>query len=388
MTDQKSNSPVVEKKLVDTTPIWIDSSEQLRELCERLRTQAAVALDTEFMRSRTFYPLPALVQLGDGKRCYLIDNLAIEDLEPLRALLLDTSVVKVMHSCSEDLETLDRLLGAVPEPIFDTQIAVAITGMGAGLGYAATVSQLLQIDLPKSETRSDWLQRPLSDSQKNYAALDVAWLPLVYALLLKKLREQERLEWLREDCAAIVDAAKTPDAPELYYCKVKGAWRLKSDQLAVLQDLCAWREQEARAQDMPRNHLLKENVCMSLAQAAPKYMATLAQPGLEGKTLRKYGETLLEIIARASERTDTPPRLTQPLNREQGEVLKLLRKKVNALAEAAGMPPEILVRKKELEQLVQAEKPELEGRLTGWRRAIVGDPLVEELAALNKQIEK
>ena len=375
MTDLKTSS-------VDTTPVWIDSSEALKELCERLRTQGAVALDTEFMRSRTFYPLPALVQLGDGKSCYLIDNLAIEDLEPLRALLLDTSVVKIMHSCSEDLETLDRLLGAVPEPIFDTQIAAAISGMSAGLGYAATVNQLLQIDLPKSETRSDWLQRPLSESQKNYAALDVAWLPLVYALLLKKLREQERLEWLREDCRAVVEAANAPEAPELYYRKVKGAWRLRPNQLAVLQDLCAWREREARARNMPRNHLLKENVCMSLAQAMPKYLATLSQPGLEGKTLRKYGDTLLEIITRASERDDLPQRLPQPLNREQGEVLKLLRQKVNALAEAAGLPPEILVRKKELEQLVQAATPELEGRLTGWRRAIVGEPLLEELKSL------
>jgi len=373
---------MTDKTLVDTTPVWIDSSEQLKDLCERLRTQGAVALDTEFMRSRTFYPLPALVQLGDGKRCYLIDNLAIEDLDPLRALLLDTGVVKIMHSCSEDLETLDRLLGAVPAPIFDTQIAAAITGMGAGLGYAATVSQLLQIDLPKSETRSDWLQRPLSESQKNYAALDVAWLPLVYALLLKTLREQGRLEWLQEDCAAVVDAANTPEAPELYYRKVKGAWRLRPNQLAVLQDLCAWREREARARNIPRNHLLKENVCMSLAQAMPKYLATLSQPGLEGKTLRKYGDTLLEVIARASEREDLPQRLPQPLNREQGEVLKRLRQKVNALAEAAGLPPEILVRKKELEQLVQADNPQLDGRLTGWRRAIVGEPLIDELQSL------
>ncbi|MBN8430638.1 ribonuclease D [Microbulbifer salipaludis] len=384
MTDLKTSTSIAEKKLVDTTPVWIDSSEQLRALCERLRTQAAVALDTEFMRSRTFYPLPALVQLGDGKRCYLVDNLAIEDLEPLRALLLDTRVTKIMHSCSEDLETLDRLLGVVPEPIFDTQIGAAITGMGAGLGYAATVSQLLQIELPKSETRSDWLQRPLSESQKNYAALDVAWLPLVYAMLLKTLREQERLAWLQEDCSAVVDAAKTPEPPELYYRKVKGAWRLQPAQLAVLQDLCAWREREARARNMPRNHLLKENVCMSLAQAMPKYLATLSQPGLEGKTLRKYGDTLLQIIAQAGARSDLPPRLQQPLNREQGEVLKLLRKKVVALAEAAGLPPEILVRKKELEQLVQADTPVLEGRLTGWRRAVVGEPLLEELKALKR----
>lgn len=384
MVEQSKNPQVQDKRLVDTTPVWIDTAEQLAELCARLRTQGAVALDTEFMRSRTFYPLPALVQLGDGKRCYLIDNLAIEDLEPLRDLLLDTRVVKIMHSCSEDLETLDRLLGAIPEPIFDTQIAAAITGMRAGMGYAATVSELLQIELPKSETRSDWLQRPLSESQKNYAALDVAWLPLVYALLLKKLREQDRLDWLQEDCNALVEAARNPEPFDEYYRKVKGAWRLRQDQLAVLQDLCAWREREARARNMPRNHLLKENVCMSLAQAMPKYLATLSQPGLEGKTLRKYGETLLEIIAAAGERQDKPPRLTQPLNREQGEVLKALRADVNAWAEAAGLPAEILVRKKELEILVQAENPELEGRLCGWRREVVGEPLINVLNSLKK----
>ncbi|WP_160152687.1 ribonuclease D [Microbulbifer sp. ALW1] len=367
------------KSLVDTTPIWVDSGEELAVLCERWRTQSAVALDTEFMRSRTFYPLPALVQVGDGKHCYLIDNLAIEDLAPLRELLLDTRVVKIMHSCSEDLETLDRLLGAIPDPIFDTQVAAAVTGMGAGLGYAATVSQLLQVELPKSETRSDWLQRPLSEAQKNYAALDVAWLPLVYGILLKTLREQGRLDWVQEDCTVAVQAAREPEPPELYYRKVKGAWRLRPKQLAVLQDLCTWREQEARAQDVPRNHLLKENVCFGLAQAMPKYLATLAQPGLEGKTLRKYGETLLQIIAAAAERQDMPAPLPEPLNREQGEVLKLLRAKVTQLAEEAGVPSEILVRKKELETLVQAQAPELEGRLLGWRKTVVGEPLLAEL---------
>ncbi|WP_288131007.1 ribonuclease D [Microbulbifer sp.] len=368
------------KKLVDTTPIWVDSGKELARLCEQWQQQNAIALDTEFMRSRTFYPVPALVQVGDGKNCYLIDNLAIADLSPLKALLLDTRVVKIMHSCSEDLETFDRLLGIVPDPIFDTQIAGALTGLGHGLGYAATVSQLLQIELPKSETRSDWLQRPLSESQKNYAALDVAWLPLVYGLELKKLRERDRLAWLQEDCAAMVASARNPEPPELYYLRVKGAWRLRGNQVAVLQDLCAWREREARERDMPRNHLLKENVCLSLAQSMPRYLATLAQPGLEGKTVRKYGETLLEIIARAAERTDAPPPLPQPLNRSQGDQLKALRQAVNQWAEENNLPPEILVRKKELEALLQPSEPKLEGRLTGWRRQIIGERLLAELA--------
>ncbi|SEA34695.1 ribonuclease D [Microbulbifer marinus] len=370
---------------VDTTPIWIDSDDQLAELCARWRQQNAVALDTEFMRSRTFYPQPALVQVGDGERCYLIDNLAVENLQPLRELLLDTGVTKIMHSCSEDLETLERLLGAIPEPIFDTQIAAALTGMGAGLGYAATVKELLNIDLPKSETRSDWLQRPLSDAQKNYAALDVAWLPLLYGVLVKRLREQERLEWLQEDCTALVTAARSPQPPELYYQRVKGAWRLRGKQLAALQDLCAWREREARLRDVPRNHLLKENVCMNLAQQLPQHKATLVQPGLEGRALREHGDTLLQIIARAAEREDAPPRLPQPLSRREGEWLKLLRQEVNAIAELENLPAEILVRKKELEALVQAPRPELQGRLAGWRGEVIGKPLLELLAALRDE---
>ncbi|WP_444921132.1 ribonuclease D [Microbulbifer sp. CnH-101-G] len=370
---------------IDTTPRWVDSCEQLAALCAQWRQQRAVALDTEFMRSRTFYPQPALVQVGDGRHCYLIDNLAIEDLQPLRDLLLDTAVTKIMHSCSEDLETLERLLGVIPEPIFDTQIAAAISGMGAGLGYAATVRELLNIELPKSETRSDWLQRPLSDAQKTYAALDVAWLPVLYGALLKRLQEQGRETWLVEDCATLVETARSPQSPELYYQKVKGAWRLRGKQLAVLQDLCTWRECEARARNMPRNHLLKENLCMTLAQQLPRHKGALSQVGLEGRALREHGDTLLQLISQALERSDLPTRLPQPLNRQQGELLKSLRKEVASIAECEKLPAEILIRKKELEALVLARDPQLQGRLCGWRADVVGRPLLKVLRHLRKE---
>ncbi|GAA5445786.1 ribonuclease D [Microbulbifer sp. NBRC 101763] len=370
---------------IDTTPRWVDSSEQLAALCTEWRRQRAVALDTEFMRSRTFYPQPALVQVGDGKYCYLIDNLAIEDLQPLRDLLLDAAVTKIMHSCSEDLETLECLLGAVPEPIFDTQIAAAMSGMGAGLGYAATVRELLNIELPKSETRSDWLQRPLSEAQQSYAALDVAWLPVLYGVLLKRLEGYGREGWLQEDCAALVIAARSPQAPELYYKKVKGAWRLRGKQLAALQDLCAWREREARVLNMPRNHLLKENICMALAQLLPRHKGALSQAGFEGRALREHGDSLLQVISQAVQRSDMPARLPQPLNRQQGEVLKQLRQHLSIIAEREGLPAEILIRKKELETLVQARKPELQGRMCGWRAKVVGEPLLDVLRQLRKE---
>ena len=166
--------------IISTDPVWISQDHELAELCERLRGQAAVAVDTEFMRTDTFYPIAGLIQLGDGKVCYLVDPLSITDFSPLRELMLDEKVVKVLHSCSEDIEVFVSLLGEVPSPIFDTQIAAAFAGLGFSLGYAGLVKAVLNIDVPKDETRSDWLQRPLSESQIKYAALDVAHMLIVY----------------------------------------------------------------------------------------------------------------------------------------------------------------------------------------------------------------
>src|SRR5690606_1721940 len=172
--------------LIPTEPIWIAQDSELAELCARWRQQAALAIDTEFMRSETFYPIAGLLQFGVGKVCYLIDPLAINDFEPLRELLLDEAVTKVLHSCSEDLEVFQRWLNVVPAPLFDTQIAAAFAGYGFSLGYAGLIKAVLNIEIPKEETRSDWLQRPLSVAQLKYAALDVAHMLIVYGKLLQQ----------------------------------------------------------------------------------------------------------------------------------------------------------------------------------------------------------
>ena len=159
---------------ISTEPVWIAQDDDLAQLCARLRQQAAIAVDTEFMRTDTFYPIAGLIQLGDGKTSYLIDPLAITDVAPLRELMLDEQVVKVLHACSEDLEVFECLLQVVPAPIFDTQIGAAFAGLGFSMGYANLVKTLLHTEIPKDETRSDWLQRPLSASQLKYAALDLS----------------------------------------------------------------------------------------------------------------------------------------------------------------------------------------------------------------------
>ncbi|MDQ2077949.1 ribonuclease D [Marinimicrobium sp. ABcell2] len=370
--------------IIPTDPIWIDQDADLAELCERWSQQAAIAVDTEFMRSDTFYPIAGLIQVGDGKGCYLIDPLAITDFEPFRQLMLNPAVTKVLHACSEDLEVFQRLLGVVPEPLFDTQIAAAFAGLGFSLGYAGLVKALLNIEIPKSETRSDWLQRPLAVAQLKYAALDVAHLLIVYGKLVQTLREKERLQWVADDCAELVrNARQEPDFLS-YYLKVGSAWKLRRRELAILQQLCHWREVEARARDLPRNRLAKENALWEIARWQPTELAALQRVNdLPSRTLDRYGEQLLAIVKNGLEEDDEsawPERLPAPLGREHTSLLKALKRLVRERAQQLQVPPELLVRKREYEALVRSGFDSgdyhLPERLKGWRHPVVGEALL------------
>lgn len=369
--------------MIPTEPIWIAQDQELAELCARWRQQAAIAIDTEFMRSETFYPIAGLIQVGDGRGCYLIDPLAITDFSPLRELLLDSAVTKVLHSCSEDLEVFQRLLNLVPSPLFDTQIAAAFAGYGFSLGYAGLVKAVLNIDVPKEETRSDWLQRPLSVAQLKYAALDVAHMLVVYGKLLQQLKATGRLQWVKEDCADLVTNARQPDDFTQAYRKVGFAWKLRSQELATLQQLCIWRETEARERNVPRNRLVKEPVLWEIARRQPSDLEQLQRiRDLPPRTLRDYGEQLLAIVAAsgASDPASWPERLPPPLAIREAAQLKRLKKHVRDLAEKLDMPVEIFVRKKEYEELLRSglhsEEFVLPSRLQGWRFEVVGQTLL------------
>ena len=214
----------------------------------------AIAVDTEFLRTDTFYPLLGLIQISDGETVWLIDPLALNDLGRLRTLFLDERVVKVFHSCSEDLEVLRCAMDVVPQPLLDTQIAAAFVGYGFSLGYSALVSATMGIELDKHETRSDWLQRPLSSAQLRYAAEDVFFLIMAYRTLVTSLEETGRSSWVEEEMNELVKQASFPETPENYYLRVKGAWKLDQADMALLRKLTCWREQEARQRDRPRLH--------------------------------------------------------------------------------------------------------------------------------------
>lgn len=362
---------------------WIRSDAELAQHCENWNALAFIALDTEFIRVSTFYPIAGLLQVSDGESTYLLDPLLINDWQPLAQVFDNPQVVKVLHACNEDLEVFSLLTGTLPAPLFDTQIAAGYLNIGFSMGYSRLVQQLLDIELPKGEARSDWLQRPLTDLQVLYAAQDTAYLVDVYQILLQKLSEQ-KYAWVVEDGAAlIVSYAEQPDPHEMWR-RVKLAWKLAPQQLAVLRELTAWRELQARERDVPRNRIIRESTLWALAHEQPKDLAHLAKlEDMHPRIVRNEGATLLKIIkqARALPGEQWPDPLPEPLSIAAAKVLKRLRKVGREFAEQLDITPELMLRKKVLEEVLRSGYPEgpyyLPDSLQGWRRKLMGDALLK-----------
>ena len=366
---------------------WILDDASLAEHCAAWQALPFVALDTEFMRVDTFYPIAGLLQVSGGDGAYLIDPLRISDWRPFAALLEAPTVVKVLHSCSEDLEVFLRLTGSLPAPLFDTQLAAGYLNLGFSMGYSRLVQALLDIELPKGETRSDWLQRPLSELQVRYAAEDVSHLVEVYRALMARLAPQ-KVEWILEDGAELVANLGREVAPEDAWRDAKLAWKPSRQQQAVLRALCAWREREARARNQPRNRILREHSLWPLARTQPDNLVALARiEDMHPKTVRQDGETLLQLIreAAALPPEQWPEALPEPLPIEASALLKKLRAVGQREGERLDIVPELMLRKKTLEALLKSGYPngpyQLPDSLRGWRRELMGQALLDCLAA-------
>lgn len=369
-----------------TDIFWIENDIRLAEQCAVWRQLPFVALDTEFMRVDTYYPIAGLIQIGDGERAFLIDPLQISDWTPLAALLEDTAVVKVLHACGEDLEVFQHLTGSLPTPLFDTQLAAGYLNLGFSMGYSRLVMAILNIDLPKDATRSDWLQRPLSELQVQYAAADVIHLAELYRVLDARLDPCKRA-WLLEDGAELLVNQCREVSPQELYRESKLGWKLSCQQLAVLRELCAWRECQARQRNQARNRVLREHSLWPLARTQPDNLADLARiEDMHPRTVRQDGATLLQLIKNAGQCavSDWPAPLPEPLPPAATSLLKKLRAVGQAEAEKQGMVVELMLRKKHLEQLLRSGYPNgpyrLPDDLRGWRRELMGNAL---LAALN-----
>lgn len=366
---------------------WIRDDASLAQHCADWQRLPFVAVDTEFMRVDTFYPIAGLLQVSEGERAYLIDPLLIEDWTPFSALLQNPAVVKVLHACSEDLEVFLRLTDSLPAPLFDTQLAAAYLNLGFSMGYSRLVQTVLNIELPKGETRSDWLQRPLSETQVSYAAEDVLHLAEVYTALQAQL-SPEKNAWVLEDGAELVLNLRREVDPNEVYREAKLAWKLSRAQLAVLRELCAWREREARARNQPRNRVIREHSLWPIARNQPDNLVALARiDDMHPKTIRRDGETLLKLIkdGAATPAAEWPEALPEPLPLEASALLKKLRAIGQREGERLNIAAEIMLRKKTLEALLKTGYPngpyQLPDSLRGWRRELMGQALLDCLAA-------
>lgn len=369
---------------------WVNTNERLQALCEQWSGQKAIALDTEFIRTDTFYPIMGLLQIADTQGIYLVDPLAIENKKPLQELWQNTNVVKIIHSCSEDLEVFNRYLEVLPTPLFDTQIAAAFVGIGSSIGYSNLVELLFGDLIPKDETRSDWLQRPLSDAQLNYAALDVVHLTPIYHELIERLNSQQRLEWVQLECEALITKAGSNDSVAQHYLRIKSAWKLQPKQLAVLKVLSSWRERETRIVDIPRNRLIKDSALFDIAQRLPKTKEQLVELNdVHHRFSNNYGDHCLQLISEVlADENDYPERLSAPLNAEQRKLFKQLKAHVVEAAEKISLPAEFLIRKKELEEIVRHPQQTLLSTpkaLSGWREDVIAKSL---LLVLSETINK
>ena len=341
---------------------------------------AYVAVDTEFRRRDTFFPQVALVQLCWGADAYLVDPLQLDNTDSLAALLTEPRVVKFIHSASEDLEVFAHWLGVLPSPLFDTQRAAALVGRGAGLSYRALVAEYFEIDLPKDETQSDWLQRPLSAAQAEYAAQDVSYLHPIGCSLLERAAEMGRLEWVLEEGERMAPGGKPP------LSKFKSAYKLPLAQQRVLSAVVDWREHEARHRDRPRSWILSDKLVSALARVKPRSVAALsAIDEMPQGLVRRAGERLVSLIQAADDSEGGPPPALSPapLNSQGRQLLSGLSEQLLEMARCMDIPPEVLMPKADLEHLIrQQSDPDLPSPSVwlGWRDVLVVQPLRRWLA--------
>ncbi len=306
-----------------------------------------------------------------------IDPLKLDDLDPLLDILYDGSILKVLHAARQDLEIFLHDYQQLPMPVFDTQPAAALLGHGDQIGYANLVKQLLNIELPKDQSRTDWSQRPL-DAQQRYALDDVVYLGQLYLHMRGHLFDRERLQWLAADFATLADPHTYFPEPRSMWKRTKGKQLLRGKQLAVLQKLAAWREQQARERDLPRKWVLKDEVMIELSRRMPRDAGGLAKiRGLEPGQIRREGETLIGLINEAAEtpreQWPTDEGRPTPLDAQQEAMVDLLSAALRLIADQHQLSPLAIATRKELEKFVRGEPDCV--LLEGWRHSLAGEIL-------------
>lgn len=362
--------------------LYVREASELENLVRSLKGAPVLAVDTEFIRERTYWARLCLVQVATDDVCAIIDPIAIEDLSPLWEVLTDPETLKVLHAGIQDLEIFWRAMGRTASPVFDTQIAATIAGFPQQVGYGAIVKELLGVELDKSDTYTDWARRPLSDTQVAYALNDVRYLPDVYRALVERLDNHGRMPWLAADFARLEDPATFDLDPEQHFRRLKRLSSLNRRQLGVLQKVAAWRENEARRRDIPRRWVVGDEALIEIARRAPATRdEVMALRGVTDKLQRGAVPGVLAAVADgvAMAEEDMPrldKRRRRPADIDGAIDLMVALVRVRANQHDVAVP--LLASRDELECLAAGDR-ETSPLLEGWRRAMIGEELVELL---------
>lgn len=347
----------------------------------------ALALDTEFERVSTFFPIPGLVQLGLGQQFCLVDPSVAEQSDEFRRVLIDPVRPKLLYAMSEDLELFRHWLGLNLIGVLDLQVGASLAGAGFSVGYARLVERLFGHALDKSATRSDWLARPLSPEQERYALDDVRYLKPLYEWVFEKLESKGLTPALAEESARFADDLSTQAAPDQYYLKVRGGWYLNRKQQQLLQALVRWREIECRERDRPRGRVLADNILIAIAESAPNNTGKLSSvPDMPPVVVRRYGETLLEIVKQVTTQPEVGfVMITPPLTRDEQGIYKKIKRVFAGIAEQREVPVELLAPRRRLEALVREGMNDPESAsgtlFEGWRGTMTA-PAKEQIKVI------
>lgn len=365
---------------------FITTNTALEDVCKAASEVSQIALDTEFVRIRTYYPHLGLIQMYDGKQISLIDPLTITEWTPFVELLTNPAVLKYLHAGSEDLEVFSHQFGCVPTPMIDTQVVAAFLGYPISCGFATLVEKYEHIALDKSESRTDWLARPLTEKQCQYASGDVFYLLPLAKKLIAQAQEAGYMDAIVDECEMIAERRQETVSPELAYRDIGNAWQLRGQQLACLKMLAEWRLNQARARDMALNFVVREEHLWSVARYLPTSLAELDALSLSGQEIRCHGRRLLDFVAKAKQIKDED--CPEPIGNliEQPnykKAFKAIKTVIQEVSEGQRYNPELLASRRQINQLlnihwkIKTGDPEL---LSRWRKALLAEKITAILA--------
>lgn len=354
--------------------IEINTQSEFEAFCKNSLKADLIAIDTEFMRDRYYYPQLCLLQLACQQEIALIDPFKINSYEPLKKIFKAKSLLKIFHSAQQDLEVLELQTGEFPSPIYDTQIAATFLGSKNQISYADIVYQILNVKLDKSHTRTDWSKRPLSSQQLSYAANDVKYLEQIYRHQYKSLTDLGRLDWLNNELETFTKSASIQNAPQDLWKKIKGAQSLKGRQLNILKELAIFREKIAQQKNLPRRFILKDDILIDIVRLKPETISELSKlrqfpKSFSSEDKQSLINAIQQALAQAKEEWPKHRDFVR-LNKAQEAITDCIMAIIKQSAANNDFSPELIATRKEIDAYIAGNKQVR--LLQGWRYEIAG----------------